>query len=168
MTMKKLPYEFADREIENIVGPHLKRWVEKYCMEICGDEKLTCTHENFGIRQKYRRKANAYKRPEIYVKKNASAKIRFSINKGMLEKMRAIVKRKNYELNDIVQVVADTLPHEVYRKYCMRALLKKTASKMQQEADKIYEGQEDNSIKLKATVDEIFEMCANECGSDKI
>lgn len=67
-----------------------------------------------------------------------------------------------------VKVVADTLPREVYRNYCMRALLKKTASKMQQEADKIYDGQEDNSIRLQATVDEIFEMCANKCGSDKI
>ena len=67
-----------------------------------------------------------------------------------------------------VKVVADTLPREVYKNYCMRALLKKTASKMQQEADKIYEEQEDNSIRLQATVDEIFETCAKEYDLDKI
>lgn len=161
------PYEL-DREIENIIGPHLKRWVEKHCMEICKDEKLVCAPENFGIRQKYRRKTDAYKRPEIYVKKNASGKIRFFINDDMIEKMKEVVKQENYELDDIVQVVADTLPREVYRNYCMRALLKKTASRMQQEADRIYEKQEDNSIRLQATVDEIFETCAKECDFGKI
>lgn len=162
-----MPYEF-DREIEDIISPHLKRWVEKHCMEICKDEKLICTPENFGIRQKYKRKADAYKRPEIYVKKNASGKIRFFADDDMIEKMKNVVKQENYEFDDIVQVVADTLPHEVYRNYCMRALLKKTASKMQQEADKIYEKQEDNSIRLQATVDEIFETCAKKYDLDKI
>ena len=155
----EVPDYFALAEIRGILNDYVMREVEKRSLEICKDKPFEFHTEDFKFRQKYVKRYDAYKQPDVYAfRKTKCKKINYELNETTVKKLQNIAKQQKFAISDIVNVICDTLPTDVYENYYQDERLNQVAKKLRQLAREEYEKHKGEKIEL------IIEKLAEKCG----
>ena len=134
------------------------REVEKRSLEICKDKPFEFHTEDFKFRQKYVKRYDAYKQPDVYAfRKTKCKKINYELNETTVKKLQNIAKQQKFAISDIVNVICDTLPTDVYENYYQGERLNQIAKKLRQLAREEYEKHKGEKIEL--TIEKLAEKC---------
>ena len=154
----EVPDYFAFAEIRGILNDYVMREVEKRSLEICKDKPFEFHTEDFKFRQKYVKRYDAYKQPDVYAfRKTKCKKINYELNETTVKKLQNIAKQQKFAISDIVNVICDTLPTDVYENYYQDERLNQVAKKLRQLAREEYEKHKGEKIEL--TIEKLAEKC---------
>ena len=101
---------------------------------------------------------DAYKQPDVYAfRKTKCKKINYELNETTVKKLQNIAKQQKFAISDIVNVICDTLPTDVYENYYQGERLNQVAKKLRQLAREEYEKHKGEKIEL--TIEKLAEKC---------
>ena len=89
--------------------------------------------------------------------RHSSLGVVHELNETTVKKLQNIAKQQKFAISDIVNVICDTLPTDVYENYYQGEYLNQAAKKMRQIAREEYEKHKGEKIEL--TIEELAEKC---------
>lgn len=127
-------------------------------LTICEKNATVSPNLRLNDRQKYVKRYDAYKQPDVYAfRKTKCKKINYELNETTVKKLQNIAKQQKFAISDIVNVICDTLPTDVYENYYQGERLNQAAKKLRQLAREEYEKHKGEKIEL--TIEKLAEKC---------
>lgn len=90
-------------------------------------------------------------------RKTKCKKINYELNETTVKKLQNIAKQQKFAISDIVNVICDTLPTDVYENYYQGERLNQVAKKLRQLTREEYEKHKGEKIEL--TIEKLAEKC---------
>lgn len=155
-------YEDKNFELKKMLNTYVEDEVKKQCLTICKKEEFTPIIENIKIKQKYSRKKSKYIMPQVCIKNSKISIVNsYEMTNEMIEKMQEIVKKENYEISDLVKLICDKLPYEIYKNYFIRQKNKDIAKKINKKLIQMYNKQINKNKPLEFDLNKILDEVTN-------
>ena len=155
-------YEDKNFELKKMLNTYVEDEVKKQCLTICKKEEFTPIIENIKIKQKYSRKKSKYIMPQVCIKNSKISIVNsYEMTNEMIEKMQEIVKKENYEISDLVKLICDKLPYEIYKNYFIRQKNKDIAIKINKKLIQMYNKQINKNKPLEFDLNKILDEVTN-------